>query len=162
MQCDVCGEEIYGKPQKVEIENARMMACSKCAPLGQPIKEVPTRRFAPRQVSRMATPRPRHIRRDVMEKELVENYAAAVRKAREAQGITQQELATRLKEKVTVIQKIETGKIRPDVKLSRMLEHVLRIKLLVVPSTIETGSVTKLPPLTLGDVILIKKKPSKI
>jgi putative transcription factor len=74
-------------------------------------------------------------------------------------GLSQDQLAKRVKEKLSVIQKIETGKMAPDTKLCRELEHELKIKLLVPRK--EVSEVPKTTPpaeVTLGDIMRIKGK----
>jgi len=91
--------------------------------------------------------------------DLVDDVAQRVRVSRGKLGLSQEDLAKRVKEKLSVIQKIETGKINPDIRLCRELEHELKVKLLI-PQT-ETEEVPKSPPpseVTLGDIIKIKDK----
>jgi len=90
---------------------------------------------------------------------VVEGYATRIREARERMGLSQQDLATRVKERLSLIQKAESGKIAPDVKLCRELEHCLRIVLLTsrveVPES--TGTV-EARSLTLGDIARVKRR----
>jgi len=91
--------------------------------------------------------------------DLVDEIPRKVRTYRAKLGLSQEDLAKRVKEKLSVIQKIETGKITPDIRLCRELEHELKVKLLL-PHT-ETEDVPKGPPpseVTLGDIIKIKDK----
>src|SRR5213593_2104373 len=67
----------------------------------------------------------------VEESDLIEEYPSAVKEARAKLGLSQQDLAFKAKEKVTVIQKIEVGKMLPTMRLAKELEHILRIRLLV-------------------------------
>jgi putative transcription factor len=64
-----------------------------------------------------------------------------------------------LNEKLSVIQKIEVGKIIPDINLARKIENLLKIKLLI-PAQEEKGSckTVEKPTLTLGDLAKIKYK----
>jgi putative transcription factor len=59
--------------------------------------------------------------------EIVENYAEVVKKARGA--MTVEEFAASLNEKATVIQKVETGKLKLTIKLAKRIEKVYRVKL---------------------------------
>jgi putative transcription factor len=73
-------------------------------------------------------------------------------------GLSQEDLAGRVKVKVSVIQKIETGKMTPDLRLCRDLEHELKIKL-VTPREAEDAKMPKtaVPEgVTLGDIIHVK------
>jgi putative transcription factor len=89
----------------------------------------------------------------------VDNYGQAIRRAREAQHISQDDLCRRIAEKVSVLQNVEGGRLVPDDTVARKLEHALRIRLL--------QPVSKTPPaegkfshpleLTLGDVAVMMK-----
>ena len=74
-------------------------------------------------------------------------------------GLTQQDLATRVKERLSIIQKVESGKIAPDMKLCRELEHSLRIVLLTPRVEVPTPTgVVAAPGLTLGDIVRVKQR----
>ena len=74
-------------------------------------------------------------------------------------GLSQDELAKRVKEKLSVMQKIETGKMTPNTKLCRELEHELKIKLLVQRKETPEVPKTEAPAeITLGDILRIKDK----
>jgi len=66
----------------------------------------------------------------------------------------------KVKERLSVIQKIELGKIVPNMRLAKELEHVLRVKLLVLtsepPVPKPAPSATK--EITLADVAKIRRK----
>lgn len=90
--------------------------------------------------------------------EIIENYPTLIRKAREKQKLGQAELGKRIGEKVSVIQKLETGRLTPDEVLAKKLEHALKIKLLVPPVEPPVKPTLQLRELTLGDVVEIRKK----
>ena len=87
-----------------------------------------------------------------------------VKAAREKMGFSQTDLAFKAKEKVTVIQKIELGKILPTLRLTKELEHILRVKLLAPRGELEVSTVpvkqTGPRELTLGDIALVKHRES--
>jgi putative transcription factor len=91
---------------------------------------------------------------------LDEDYSRIIREARGNAGLSQEDLARRVNEKLSVIQKIEAGRMIPDMKLAKTLEHVLRVKLLVpvkelpVPASRQKPA----PEVTLADVAKIKSK----
>jgi len=64
-----------------------------------------------------------------------------VKDAREKLGLSQTDLAFKAKEKLTVIQKIELGKILPTMRLTKELEHILRVKLLAPRAELEVSTV---------------------
>jgi len=161
LNCDVCGETILGSPMKVIIEGARVVVCHRCAKLGKPYVEPPPRRVSQRASAVRYSPRPTRsvTRQDLDEFEVVEGYGTKIREARERMGLTQQDLATRVKERLSIIQKAESGKIVPDMRLCHELEHSLRIVLLTPRVEVPTSTDTVAAPgLTLGDVVRVKQK----
>ena len=168
MNCDICGDRILGRPNHVVVEGARLAVCAKCSVHGedywQPV--VPSR--APER----STPKPFRARpkrqaeslpKVYTELELRDDYAIRIRKAREKLGLTQEDLALRVKERLSIIQKIELAKMGPTLQLSRSLEHVLKLKLLVPavePPTPKSVS-RETEELTIGDVIQFKKREEK-
>lgn len=161
MNCDICGRVILGQAFKVQVEGAKMLVCSNCQSLGKPYKEEP-RPQPPvvRSTSFLPTrKRTTELPREMDQFDLAEDLAERVRKYRMKLALSQEELAKRVKEKLSVIQKIETGKMTPDMRLCRALEHELKVKLLL-PHT-ETAEVPKsaVPSeVTLGDIVRVKDK----
>ncbi len=99
--------------------------------------------------------------------EVVPDYAERVRRARERLGLSQEELAIRVKERVNVIKRIEAGTLVPTVDLARRLEKVLGVKLLepVVEEDVELGAGGAGGrrrrgefELTLGDIVEIREE----
>jgi len=165
MNCDICGREIVGQPFRVMVEGAKMLVCRHCQKLGEPYKEAPVpprsvtaARLVPLPPGVLPRKAP-ELPREMGEFDLAEDIAERVRKYRAKLGISQDELAKLVKEKLSVIQKIETGKMTPDTKLCRELEHVLRVKLLVPHAEAEALPKTKAPAsVTLGDIVRVKEK----
>jgi len=161
LNCDVCGETILGSPMKVIIEGAKVVVCHRCAKLGKPYVEPPPRRVSQWASAVRYSPRPARstARQDLDEFEVIEDCGTKIREARERMGLTQQDLATRVKERLSIIQKVESGKIAPDMKLCRELEHSLRIVLLSPRVDVPTPTgVVATPGLTLGDIVRVKQK----
>jgi putative transcription factor len=94
--------------------------------------------------------------KEIQELDVAENFADIIRKRRMKLGLSQEDLAKRVKEKLSVIQKIETGKIAPDTQLCRELQHELKIKLLVPRKETPPPKTTAPGEVTLGDIIKIK------
>ncbi|MEM2386641.1 MAG: multiprotein bridging factor aMBF1 [Candidatus Bathyarchaeia archaeon] len=175
MRCEVCGGRINGKPVKALIEGARLTVCSKCAKHGTIIQEEPKTPLFSLPPSKQkakpgeAAPPPKSSpainvgmqRIDEVSFELVDDYDVRVRQAREKMGLTHEELGKKINEKVSVLKKIETRKIKPDNKLAAKLEHALRIKLLVPASEdkVPAATVLKQPSyaLTIGDLVQLER-----
>ena len=165
MFCEVCGREIVGKPARALVERATLVVCRSCATLGTELPGFPER---PRPRTPNMVPRPtfrppiEKLPKAVEETEVLEGYSRIIKEAREKMRLSQDELAFKAKEKVTVIQKIELGKMLPTMRLTKELEHILRVKLLVPreeeelpPSLMKPA--TKIEA-TLGDVALVRRK----
>lgn len=141
-----------------------MTTCVSCARLGTPYVEpkVAPARPMPLIPSHPIPPRPadRRAPREVQELDLADNYSQIIEKTRRKQGLGQDDLAMKVKERLSIIQKIELGKMVPDMRLARTLEHVLRVKLLVPrsepPAPKLSASATR--EITLADVAKIRKK----
>ena len=147
------------------MEGATLIVCQSCSSLGKELPGFPERR--PR-AARLGSV-PSHTRtpieslpKAIEESDLVDDYSRIVKDGREKLGLTQTDLAFKAKEKVTVIQKIELGKILPTMRLTKELEHILRVKLLAPREEIEVSTVPvrQAGPreLTLGDIALIRHK----
>ncbi|MEM2981603.1 MAG: multiprotein bridging factor aMBF1 [Candidatus Bathyarchaeia archaeon] len=161
MNCEVCGSVIHGNPKRIVLEGTRLVVCSECYVLGEPdlkpqfeptVKPKP----AKAQTIRFGSSR---LPKEFEELDIVEDFSERIRDAREKMGITQKDLAKMVKERLSIIQKLEVGKMVPDMRLARMLEHALKIKLLTPRSEPEVEDVEGAEyELTLGDVIQYRKK----
>ncbi|MDD1764333.1 MAG: multiprotein-bridging factor 1 family protein, partial [Methanobacteriaceae archaeon] len=91
--------------------------------------------------------------------EVIEDYSKVVRESREKKGWSREELAEKIYEKVSVINRIESGRMVPDMKLSRKLEKTLGI--IILEKTDETVteeiSSSNVRGATIGDIARIKK-----
>ncbi len=164
MRCEVCGRKIYGKSFRARIEGAQLTVCGKCVKHG---KILPEERKIPRPRKETAIkplspkPKSRNISQLPVESplELVEDFYTKIRLAREKLGLTHEDLGRKANEKVSVLKKLETGKMTPDHMLATKLEHILKIRLLVPASKKEIPKEEIPRPtshgLTLGDLIAL-------
>ena len=162
MFCEICGSDIVGKPARSLVEGATLIVCQKCSSLGTQLPGFPDRTARPRQIQSHTHAPIERLPKAVEESELVEEYSVIIKEGREKLGLTQQDLAFKAKEKLTMIQKIEIGKMLPTMRLSKELEHILRVKLLVPREEVEIPGPAKRAPLpsgaTLEDVALIRHR----
>jgi putative transcription factor len=168
MQCEMCGETIRGVPKLVMVEGAELSVCSKCEKFGTEVQQVrrtdirapqkgPAARPAPSPAGGAVQVRYKRDMFDYMEGEIVEDYAARIRHAREEKGLSQKDLAMQMKEKEHLIRKIENSDLIPEEGVRKKLEKALEIRLLDVPTTEDEKKVqNKLAP-TLGDLTVIRK-----
>lgn len=115
-----------GDMVSVRIEGTLMKACRRCAYHGE---RVFTKPRASNKPSVAKTP---YISTRSSEKvlDLVEDYARVVRENREAKGLTQDQLGSKINEKGSVISRIESGHMHPNIKVARKLEKFFKIELL--------------------------------
>lgn len=168
--CEVCGREVQSV-QEVTLEGAKLLTCSRCAKLGEPIGQASSTRIPPRPASPEFVTRERirapPLRREPIkarraEREIVpvENFAALVRKAREQRGLSHKEVARQLNERESVIAKLETGKMTPTTNLARRMEKLFKLTLLEEAESVDTYPSRSSSPTTFGDVVEVRKKKS--
>jgi putative transcription factor len=123
MNCEICGREISGDPLVVRIEGSRVNTCRACARLGERISGM-----SGKQVRGTTRRKPSVKAEKIVE--VVDDYANLVRKNREKKGITQDQLGAKINEKGSVISRIESGHMEPDLKVAKKLERFFSITLL--------------------------------
>lgn len=130
MYCEICGRPIEGEPIPVEVDKAVLYVCRSCA--AQYGKRVAQRQpQAAAQKKPAPRPKPAAPRPPPLEVELVENFGAVIRRARENLGLSREALAAMLGVKETVLRRIEAGQLQPDLALAKRLERALGVRLLV-------------------------------
>lgn len=143
-----------------------MIVCRSCAKLGSGSWKLPS----PQRVQRLVKPSPpkiavkRRASEPTQELELVSDFSMRVRQGREKSGLSHEDLGRKIREKVSVLRKIESGKMTPDHKLASRLEHSLKVKLLV-PLSEPKGPSTSAPRprgATLGEVARLKKRKAEV
>ena len=141
---------------RTEIEGSILTVCGACSKFGKVLSEV---RTAVKQSKKEKTISTHNNAKKELIFLLVEDYAKKIKKQREYLGITQEEFAKKINEKVSILHQIETGKFTPSIKLSRKLEKTLNIKLVDQHEELHKD-VTKptSDELTIGDFIKIRKK----
>jgi putative transcription factor len=167
LQCEVCGRQIFGIPIRAIIEGAKMTVCEKCEKLGsgywEPRPQLRPKKNVKFQPLKAFTKRkPKTFVTETLE--LVANLGEIVREARRNLGMSHDDLGKKIREKVSVLRKIENGKMVPDLGLAKKLEHALKIKLLVPTSEPKTqlDSSSKPQATTLGDIIKFKLKQKEV
>jgi putative transcription factor len=82
---------------------------------------------------RGSPPPPRRPRSEVEATEvleLIEDYGATIRKARQKKRLNVEDFSRMIKEKESVVKKLEKEELNPDRRLIRKLENALGVKLL--------------------------------
>ena len=161
-QCEICGAEISGSPQRIVIDRSTLDVCKSCARFGKPEDKwspVPRKMVPVERAFTVKRPKPRDHFKDLVE--LVPDFGRKIREAREGLGLSPEELGGRIKEKVTLLKKIEREEISPEDGIRKKLEKELKIKLSDQASETRVKSGSSGRGLTLGDIASIKRKTEK-
>ena len=144
----MCGSEKPLAP--VSIEGTTLQVCATCSRYGKALpKPVFTQPPAERARQRIESE---------TQEDLVADFASLIKRAREEKKLQQKDLASAVKEKESVIQHIESGKLKPPLALARKLEkffHITLVDFYVPPATAASSQDSTL---TIGDLVKIRKK----
>ncbi|SFM44816.1 multiprotein bridging factor aMBF1 [Methanolobus profundi] len=162
MQCEICGAEIRGGSFKVSIDGSELTVCGNCSQYGNAVgKRTPvSRKVAPvgRAPVTTGTRRPPRKTPGMVVDELVDEYGHAIKEARERKKWTHDQLASKIKEKATLIKKIEREEIVPEDDVRQKIEKALDIKLTERSGDDEWTGDRLNRGTTLGDIVTIKRK----
>jgi putative transcription factor len=163
MECEICGKPVpEHNPIRAKIEGSVMVVCKDCAKLGTIQTAPPKPKFRKQDKTKRPnnTRNRSYTRNDEPSEELVEDFAFEVRKARESKNWSREDLGKKINERVSVITRIETGKMTPDVKLTKKLEKALNIKLLEKIDNVDLNQFVNSSSgeRTLGNIMKIKRK----
>ena len=90
---------------------------------------------------------------------ITKDYSSRIKNTREKLGIKQEDLARKINEKESLIHKIESGRIKPNMAVAKKLESALKIRL--VETYIENAERKvnmRDENLTIGDLINVKQR----
>lgn len=157
MRCEICGKKVIGKPVRTKIENSIMLTCNECSKFGKVQREPPKPKRGPGM--RAPAGGRRSFRSKEPTHEVVEDYQTIIRQAREKKGWSREDLGEKIYEKVSVINRLESGKMVPDLKLARKLERTLKITLLekTEEAQLDEAGALNMRRATIGDIARIKK-----
>jgi len=164
VECELCGKPIVGKACRVNVEGAELTVCNACYMKVVSRKNTSHTRAVSVRNQKIAQPHAKpklSIRRTPpldMEYEVVEDYAQRIKNAREKLGWSLSVLAQKVREKESVLRRIEQGRLIPPIDLAKRLEKILGTKLL--EPTVEEYVTKRIgdKDLTLGDIVVIRKK----
>ncbi len=147
MGCDLCGSnsDLFSSI----IENSLMNVCQRCLKFGKKVER--NKNFNVNEVIKRKPKEETVILRD--------NYNLLIKENREKQKLTQDKLAEKLNEKVSLIQKVENKEIIPSDEFVKKLENFFHIKLFEkykedheMKLNFQSGA------LTIGDLLRLKKR----
>ena len=175
VQCEMCGAEVPN-PKTVKVEGAELDVCGDCAEFGTEVEQQSASTTSTKYSTSSSSGgssgssggssgssggRRRRDMFDEME-ELAGDYDDRIRNAREAEGLSQEELAGELNEKASVIRKLERGASLPSDDVRAKVEKRLGITLTESGDTgdEEWSSESDSAGLTLGDKVRRKSDDS--
>ena len=142
MNCEVCGAS--NARRRAKIEGTVLNVCDRCVRTGEEVARVEIAR-RPKPVFRA----PRG-----MDYSLKEGFGKIIRDNREKKGLTQEQLAAKIQEKHTIINRIENG-WEPPLPVIKKLERFFRISLMGAAVEVDYKLKTSKEGLTLGDIAKI-------
>lgn len=149
VQCEMCGAET-ARPNTVKIEGAELEVCDECTDFGTEVRtEEPSSTSTKYSTSSSGSTDTGGTsggrsggsgggagsgggrRRDMFDDidEIAQDYDQTLRDAREAAGLSQEELAKQLNEKASLIRKLEHGDTLPSDEVQGKLERALDVDL---------------------------------
>lgn len=163
-QCEMCGAE--APVTLVEIDHVELYACPKCARFGKSvIKKRPQKRIKRYTTSQRPSPKPQPRSFSPPKKEflhdkiLVDGYGSMIQEARREQGLGRGEFARRIKEKETLLARIEAEKVLPTDRVVAKIERELNIELKTEISDERSVLDDFIPKsTTIGSIAKIKRK----
>jgi putative transcription factor len=124
--CELCGRQSLEK-LKVIVDGTVFNVCAACSKHGKPY-------VAPQFAAKKKKPaQTRQGSRITMSDQtmLTPEFARLIREARMKMGLTHEQMAMKMNEKVQQLRKFETGALKPDELMAKKLERFLGIKLYV-------------------------------
>jgi len=134
VQCEMCGAET-GSPKTVKVEGAELEVCDNCSDFGTEVETQETSSTSTKystsssgssSSSSGGTSSSSQTRRSDMfddMDELAQDYDQRIRSARESAGLSQEDLASDLNEKASLIRKLERGDVLPSDEVQTKLER---------------------------------------
>jgi len=162
--CELCGSDVT-RARNVAIEGTILSVCPTCARFGDEVMTPVVRRtsmppvIAQRLEARSKRLTPRDVYAQGGDDELVEDFPARIRRAREARGWKQADLGAKINERASVIAKLEAGGMSPGDALVRKLERELGIRLKEKVEPVAVKRQAAGATLTVGDLIRFDETP---
>ena len=123
--CEICGIQILDYGVKVYVEGNLITACKNCSKRGKlSSNQKNTQRSSLSKTNKIE-------RRDVIKLEdstiLVNNFPELIRKSRMTKGLTHEQLGLLIKERASLLRKVEGGSLKPDMELTKKFERFFGI-----------------------------------
>lgn len=125
--CEICGIQIIDHGEKVFVEGNLLTVCKTCSKRGKPSNNQ-------QNIQKRVSARPKKLvthNKITFDDStiLVRNFSEIIRKSRMKHGLTHEQLGILIKERTSLLRKIESGSLKPDEELIKKLERFFRINL---------------------------------
>ena len=145
--CEMCGK--LDELVTADVEGVEMKICSGCSTYGSVKKTVSNHVFRPQ----------RRINDKEPQVKIISNYASLLKSSREKKGLSQEEFALFLQEKVSAVATWEQGRIQPSLDVARKVGKLLNLSLIKAETAeaFESKKDKRSDVVTLGDFIKKRK-----
>jgi putative transcription factor len=149
LYCSICGsktDNVY----IAKVEGVKLEVCEACAKFGRDVKKVEPK---VKKITKRPAPAVPEI-----SYEIVQNFASKIRGVRISSGLNPKDFASRINEKESVMKKIESGKLKPSLKLAEKIERQFGTKLIEQREVQKTGQRSHYSdePATFGDIVDVR------
>ena len=160
MQCEMCGKTVATR--RYMVDKTVMNLGLECSKYGQPLDGTAAAGSQAAIHQNLEKRAGRTASRSVFDAQsalvLVDGYGPKIHKAREAKGLTYEQLGNKVSARVPELKHIEAGKLRPGDDLVKKLEKELGITLMEAvegPAPVVSGvnKKTASQGLTIGDIL---------
>ena len=152
--CEMCGIDSVKLADAI-IEGTLLKVCGKCGGYGDVISVEPQEVRSEKPIQKV----PRKIFVEDSVNFVIEGAGMIVKSAREGRGLKQSQFASMIGVKESMIHKIETSMMKPDLSIAKKIERILDVKIIEGYKDPEKGVQLNLNDgdLTVGDLIKFKK-----
>lgn len=120
--------------EKVLVEGNLLTVCKTCSKRGKPSNNQPNIQKSFVRPKKMIKPNKITFDDSTI---LVNDFSEVIRKSRMIKGLTHEQLGILIKERASLLRKIESGSLKPDEELTKKLERFFRINLYTEVDSVE-------------------------
>jgi putative transcription factor len=113
---------------QVIVDGVQLTVCRYCSKRGKAVTKLPTQNPFRKKTVQYSPKNSLGISDNIY---LVDGYSYVIRNARVQKNLTHEQLGAILKEKATLLRRLETGSLKPDRAFAAKLERFLGIRLYV-------------------------------
>jgi len=130
MECEICGKQT-GEVKQIDLDGSTLIVCVECASYGKEVESGSSMRETARPIVPVRPIRPSRFNEEKLDLglEIVPDFGKRIRKAREAKELTTKQLAMKIFEKESLLNRIENQSIKPSDALIEKLQKELGIEL---------------------------------